>query len=313
MNRNARILVAGGETLAGKALLRVLAARGFDHVLPTPENPVDLRQPSDARAYFEREKPEYVFLVGGLSGGIGANLRRPADLMLDNLRIQLEVLENAHRIGVRKLLFLASSCCYPRDCPQPITPGFLLTGPLEPSNESYAVAKIAGIKLCQALRAQAGCSYIVAIPATPYGPDAAFDPEQGHVIEALIRRMHEAKQAGARAVTVWGSGRPQRDFLFADDLADACLFVMDRYDDASPIHLGPGEGISIGELANQIREVVGFTGAIEFDTSRPDGMPLKCLDVGPLRELGWRPRWTLRDGLAATYEGYVRKTDRHAT
>jgi GDP-L-fucose synthase len=304
MKTEARILVAGRNTLVGSALCRELARQGCRNVIPDPADEPDWTDAGQVEALFAGLRPEFVFLAAGRSGGIGLNRERPADLMAHNLRVDTLAIECARRFGARKLLYLASSCCYPRDCPQPMKPERLLTGPLEPTNEAYALAKLAGTKLCQACRAQYGSRFIVGIPATPFGPGDHFDVENSHVIGALIRRMHEARVAGDSEIVLWGTGTPRRDFLFADDLADACIRAMECYDEAAPINLGPNEDISIAELAGQIRSVTGFRGALRFDASKPDGMPRKFLDAAVLRDLGWTPRHRLADALAATYDWF---------
>jgi GDP-L-fucose synthase len=286
--------------MAGAAIAAELRRAGFTSVLPEPAANPDLGDPVQVRALYDAAKPEYVFVAAGRSGGIGLNRRAPADLMLDNLRVSAAVIPQAHRAGVRKLLYLASSCVYPRDCPQPAKPEYLGTGPLEPTNAAYATAKLAGIRLCQAFRQQYGCDFIVGIPATTFGPGDHFDPDDSHVVGALIRRMEEARHAGSDRVVVWGSGGPQRDFIFAEDLAAACVVAMRRYSGELPLHLGPGEGQSIAEVAKAIRVATGFQGRIEFDASRPDGVAVKYLEASTLRELGWRPRFAFGDALART-------------
>ncbi len=244
-------------------------------------------------------------MAAGKSGGILPNQRYPADLMLDNLLVECNVIRVACQHRVKKLLYLASSCCYPRHCPQPMRVESLLTGSLEPTNEAYAVAKIAGIKLCQAYRQQYGANFIIGIPANAFGPGDDFSPEDSHVIAALIRKMHEAKRKDAPTVDIWGTGTPRREFIFADDLADACLFVMQEYDGTEPINLGGGTDLSIGELAQLTKEVVGYEGELHFDTSRPDGMPLKVLDSSPLMAMGWKPETSFEKALSATFEVFV--------
>jgi GDP-L-fucose synthase len=255
-------------------------------------------------AFFSAAKPESVVFAAGRSGGIAANLRLPADLMLDNLLSAAHVLDAARRHGTGKLLYLASSCAYPRECPQPMRPGHLMTGPLEPSNEAYATAKIAGLVLCQALRRQYGAPFISAIPANAFGPGDDFSPEDGHVIASLLRRMHEAKEAGAPEVAVWGTGAPVRDFIFVDDLARACVFLLESHDGEIPVNVGSGSGTSIRELAAEVAKAVGYRGRVVFDPSRPDGMMRKVLDTGPLSALGFTTFTPLPEALAATYAWY---------
>lgn len=308
MEKNARIYVAGTQTLVGAAVLRELQRQGYTNIIGLPGEVLDLTDAAQADASFDRTAPDYVFLVGEKSGGIRANQKYPALLIRDNLLIDCHIIHSAYRYGVKKLLYLASSCCYPRDCPQPMRVESLMTGPLEPSNEAYATAKIAGIKLCQAYAQQYGTNFICGIPANPFGPEDDFGLEDSHVIPALLRKMHEAKARGAESVEIWGTGRPRRDFIFAGDLADACVFVMRDYDNrAQPINLSGGVDVSIKELATLIREVVAYAGALHFDASKPDGMPFKLLDSSRLREMGWRPKSSLRSALSATYEWFLQQ------
>jgi GDP-L-fucose synthase len=303
------IYVAGIDTLIGAAILRRLRAEGYQ---PLTEDEPDLTCADAVEAFFTEYKPEYVVHAAGRSGGIAANQKYPADLLQHNLLVNSHVIDAAHRHGVNKLLYLASSCSYPRLCPQPMAAEHLMTGPLEPTNAAYATAKLAGIELCRAYRQQHGRNFIVGIPANAFGPGDDYDPENAHVIGALVRRMHEAKEQGRDRVTIWGSGTPQREFIFAADLADACLLVMRNYDDATPINLGGGSDVSIAELAQHVRDVVGFRGRLEFDRSRPDGMPRKALDGRVLAALGWRPRTPLRDALALTYQDFLASEARRA-
>ncbi|HLK59149.1 MAG TPA: GDP-L-fucose synthase [Chthonomonadaceae bacterium] len=304
MERNAKIWVAGQNTLLGGAIQRRLEREGFVHRICEPAK-LDWMQPQQVEAFLGEARPQYLFLAAGRSGGIGANQQFPADLMRDNLLTFTNVIGSAHRHGVTKLLYLASSCSYPRDCPQPMRPEMLMTGPLEPTNHAYATAKLAGIALCQAYRQQYGVDFITVIPANDYGPGDDFSADNAHVVSALIRKMHMAKQEGAAYVTVWGSGQARREFAYADDLADACLFAMQNYSDAAPLNLGSGEEVSIAELAEAVRAVVGYTGELQFDTTRPDGMPLKRLDTTPLRAMGWQPATSLKEGLEATYAWFL--------
>ena len=305
MDRQARVYVAGGRTLIGAALLRVLAQQGYRNIVGKPGDEPDLTSASQVEAFWARTAPEYVFVAAGKTGGIQANQQHPADLMHDNLSIQGHVIQSAHRYGVRKLLYLASSCSYPRHCAQPMRPESLLTGPLEPTNQAYAVAKIAGIVLCQAYRQQDAAPFISAIPANPFGPGDDFRLEESHVIPALIRRTHEAKRQGAPAVTIWGTGTARREFIFADDLADACVFAMRHYDGWEPINLGGGGDRTIEALATDIKDVVGYQGELRFDATKPDGMPVKVLDASILQGLGWSPSTPFRQALAATYRWFL--------
>jgi GDP-L-fucose synthase len=303
VRKDASIYVAGGRTLVGAALLRRLRRGGYSPIaVPEP----DLTRADEVDAFFAHYRPDYVFVAAGKSGGIAANQRYPADLIRHNLLVATSVLAAAHRRRVVKLLYLASSCSYPRHCPQPMRPEHLMTGPLEPTNAAYATAKLAGMQMCLAYRQQHGCPFVVGIPANPFGPGDDFDPEGAHVIGALVHRMHAAKEDGLPAVTIWGSGSPRRDFIYADDLADACLFVIDRYDGGGPVNLAAGSDVPIRELAELVRDVVGYGGELEFDRSRPDGMPVKVLDGSALAKLGWRPVTPLRDALAATYRAYLK-------
>jgi GDP-L-fucose synthase len=305
MDANATIYVAGERGLAGSALRRALAARGMTNVVSAPRSALDLRDRAAVDAFFARERPEYVFLAAAKVGGIVANDTYPADFIRDNLEIQTNVIDAAYRNGTRKFCFLGSSCIYPRLAPQPISEDSLLTGPLEPTNQWYAIAKIAGIKMCQAYARQYGWNAISVMPTNLYGPGDNFDLNTSHVLPALLRKFHAAKESGARAVTVWGSGAPRREFLFVDDLADALCFLMERYDSTEIINVGCGQDISIAELAALVRDIVGYRGDIEFDRSKPDGTPRKLLDVSKTAALGWQPRTTLADGIARTYAWYV--------
>ncbi len=302
--RNARIYVAGHAGLVGSAIVRRLQAEGFTNVLTASRAELDLRDQAAVDRWFGANRPEYVFLVAGTVGGILANSTRPAEFIYDNMMIHATVVQAAYREGVKKLLYLGSSCIYPRECPQPMREESLLTGPLEPTNEPYAVAKIAGIKLCQAYRRQYGCDFISAMPTNLYGPGDNFDLSSSHVLPALIRKFHDAKTAGRSEVVVWGTGAPRREFLHVDDLADACLFLMERYDEDIHLNVGTGEDLSIRELAEMVAAVVYPEGRLVFDASKPDGTPRKLLDVSRLHALGWRHRIELRAGIEATYSWF---------
>jgi GDP-L-fucose synthase len=302
---SARIYVAGGRTLLGAALLDRLRADGCRNLVGVPPDEPDLTAAGQVEDFFGEARPEYVFVAAGRSGGIRLNQARPADLMLDNLLATAHVVRCAHAHGVTKLLYLASSCSYPRHAPQPLAVESLMTGALEPTNAAYATAKLAGWQLCTAYRQQYGARFVTAVPANAFGPHDDFDPDGGHVIPALLRNMHEAKTRGEPEVSVWGTGTPRREFLYAPDLADACLFVMRYYDGPAPINLGGGETLSIAEAARAVAEVVGYRGQLRFDRSKPDGMPLKGLDAGPLRTLGWRPSTDFRTALAETYSWFL--------
>ena len=306
MEHHDRIYVAGGDTLIGAALLRQLHRQGYTSVID-PSNEPDLTDAASVDAFFARARPECVFVAAGKSGGIEANRTYPATLLLDNLLVESHLIDSAYRHVVKKLLYLASACCYPKHAPQPMRIESLLTGPLEPTNEAYAVAKIAGMKLCQAYRQQHDANFIVGIPANAFGPGDDFSLENSHVVAALMRKMHEASGRHMPSVEIWGSGTPRREFIYADDLADACVFVMNHYDAAEPINLGSGVDVSIAELAMQIKAVVGYSGDLRFDPSKPDGMPLKALDSSVLLSLGWKPATPFRAALAMTYEAFVRE------
>src|SRR5580765_6940198 len=297
---DSRIYVAGHGGLVGSALLRRLNRDGQTAVLTATRAQLDLRDQAAVQYWFRANRPEYVFLVAGTVGGILANSTRPAEFIYDNMMIHATVVHSAHVYGATKLLYLGSSCIYPRECPQPIKEEYLLTGPLEPTNEPYAVAKIAGIRLCQAYRRQYGSNFISAMPTNLYGPNDNFDLTNSHVLPALIRKFHEAKMRGDRQVVVWGSGSPRREFLHVDDLADACVFLMNRYEDADHINVGTGEDLTIRDLAETLRDIIHPDAVLRFDTSKPDGPPRKLLDVSRLHALGWKHRITLAEGLAAT-------------
>jgi GDP-L-fucose synthase len=306
---DAPVFVAGHSGLVGSALVRRLRAGGFSNVLTVPRDQLDLRDQAAVHEWFVHHRPRYVYVAAGTVGGIQPNSTRPGDFIYDNLMIHANVINASKLVGVDKLLYLGSSCIYPRLAPQPITESALLSGQLEPTNEAYAVAKIAGITLCQAYRRQHGCRFISAIPTNLYGPNDNFDLDRGHVIPALMRRFHEAKAAGEGHVTVWGSGTPRREFLHVDDLADACVLLMERYDDDQPINIGTGQDVTINQLAQLLRSVIDPTLALVFDDTKPDGMPRKLLDVSRLDSMGWKPLVGLREGLASTYQWFVDHPD----
>lgn len=306
---DARIFVAGHRGLVGSAVVRRLEAGGFTNLLLADRSVLDLRDQGAVNMWFEANRPEYVFLVAGTVGGILANSTRPAEFIYDNLMIHGTVVHASHLTGVTKLLYLGSSCIYPRHATQPITEEQLLTGPLEPTNEWYALAKIAGIKLCQAYRRQYGSDFISAMPTNLYGPHDNFDLASSHVLPALMRKFHDAKLSGETTVEVWGTGSPMREFLHVDDLADACVFLMENYSDDLHINVGTGIDLSIRELAEKIRDVVCPQAELQFDTSKPDGTPRKVLDVGRLRNLGWSPSYDLDRGIRETYEWFLSSPD----
>ncbi len=302
--RDAAIYVAGHRGLVGSALVRRLRAAGFENLITATSRELDLREQRQVRAFFEDRRPDYVFMAAAKVGGILANDRYPAEFLYDNLLMEANVIDSAYQVGVEKLLFLGSTCIYPKLAPQPLKEAYLLTGPLEPTNQWYAIAKIAGIKLCQAYQRQYDCRFISAMPTNLYGPEDNFDLETSHVVPALIRRFHEAKLKGQSRVSVWGTGTPRREFLHVDDCADACLFLMDRYEGEEIVNIGMGKDITIRELAQLVKSVVEYPGEIVFDDSKPDGTPRKLVDPSRLFQLGWRPGIALEQGIRATYEWY---------
>lgn len=305
MNQDSRIFVAGHGGLVGSALVRRLQRDGFKNILTASRDQLDLRDQSEVSHWFKANQPEFVFLVAGRVGGILANATYPAEFIYDNLMIHGTVVEAAHRYDTRKLLYLGSSCIYPRRANQPIKEEELLTGPLEPTNEWYAIAKIAGIKLCQAYRKQYGSDFISAMPTNLYGPNDNFDLTSSHVLPALMRKFHDSKLSGASEVEIWGTGSPMREFLHVDDLADACVFLMENYEGDDHINVGTGKDLSIRDLADLIRSVVHPGATLRFDTTKPDGTPRKVLDVTRLTELGWSAKTELREGVVATYEWFL--------
>jgi GDP-L-fucose synthase len=292
--------------MVGSAIVRRLQAEGFTQILTRTRSDLDLLDRSSVRRFFEIERPEFVFDAAARVGGIVANSESPVEFLVENLTIQNNVIQFAADFGVAKLLFLGSSCIYPKLAPQPISEDSLLTGPLEPTNDAYALAKIAGIKLCQAYAKQYGKNFISAMPTNLYGPNDNFDLRTSHVLPALIRKVHEAKTSGARSVSVWGTGSPRREFLHVDDLADACLFLLKNYDSPEIVNIGCSEDVSIRELAETVRETLGFDGDLVFDTSKPDGTPRKLLNIEKLRSLGWSPRIPLREGILDAYAWFLK-------
>jgi len=305
MDRRAKIYVAGHRGMVGDALVRALRAAGHDQLVLRTSSELDLRDGAATRAFLAAERPDVVVMAAARVGGIKANATEPYDFLHDNLAMAVNVIEGARRAGVRKLLFLGSSCIYPKHAPQPIREDSLLTGPLEPTNEAYAVAKIAGIKLCDHARTQHGCDFISAMPCNLYGPGDNFSLEKSHVLPAMIRKMHEARLRGDAVLRLWGTGTPLREFLHADDLAEACLLLLDRYAEPGPINVGSGEEISIRGLAELTARVTGFAGRLEFDPAMPDGTPRKLMDVSRIRALGWAPRISLEEGVRRSYEWYL--------
>ena len=303
MEHSTRVYVAGADTLIGAAIVTALRRDGYDVLDGVGE--VDVARPPSVRQFFERHRPEHVIVAAGRSAGITGNQRFPADLIHDNLLVVTHVIHEAWQAGTRRLMFLASSCSYPRLAPQPMRPDSLLTGPLEPTSQPYAVAKLAGIQMCAAYSRQHGVEFFAAIPADAFGPGDDFSPEDSHVVAGLMRRMHEAKHARASSVDIWGSGQQRRELIYADDLASACAFALRHYHGSGPLNLGGGRDTSIAELAYAIRDVVGFEGELRFDTSKPDGMPFKALDSSEVRALGWQPVVPFHDALERTYRWFL--------
>ena len=305
MKKDARIYVAGHRGMVGSALVRRLRAGGYSQLILRTHGELDLLEQAAVREFMQQERPDYVFIAAARVGGIHANNTLRADFLYENLVIETNLIRDAHDAGVERLMFLGSSCIYPRDCAQPIKEEYLLTGPLEQTNEPYAIAKIAGLKLCEAFNVQYGRQYVSAMPTNLYGPEDNYDLEKSHVVPALIRKAHEAKLRGDDEIVVWGSGAPRREFLYVDDLADACVFLMERGDEggATPalINIGTGTDLTIAELVALVMDVVGFRGRVVYDLTKPDGTPQKLLDVGRLAALGWRARTSLRDGIARAY------------
>jgi len=299
-----RVFVAGHRGMVGSALMRRFANQNCE-VLVAAREELDLRDGAGVRAFLAAKKPDVVVVAAGKVGGIHANSTFPADFIHDNLGIALNVISSSHEVGVSKLLYLGSSCIYPSPTHQPIAEEQLLSGALEPTNESYAIAKIAGLKLCQAYRRQHGADFISAMPTNLYGPGDNYHPENSHVVPGMIRRFHEAKLANAAATTIWGSGRPRREFLFVDDLADACVFLLERYSEEQPINVGIGHDVSISECASLVADIVGYRGKLSYDSSRPDGAPRKLLDVSKLTRMGWSAKTGLREGLHKAYDAFL--------
>lgn len=302
MNKNARIYVAGHRGMVGSAIVRKLQKEGFYELILRTSSELDLRNQLAVQQFFAETQPEYVFLAAAKVGGIVANNTYKAEFLYDNLMIEANIIDAAWRNNVKKLMFLGSSCIYPKMAPQPLTEDALLTGALEPTNEPYAIAKIAGIKLCDAYRDQYGCNFISVMPTNLYGPNDNYHPQNSHVLPAMLRRFHEAKQQGAPSVTIWGTGTPRREFMHADDLADACYFLMHHFNEPGFVNIGVGEDISIRELAEMVRRITGYEGAIEHDLSKPDGTPRKLMNVSKLNAMGWKAAIDLEGGIAGVYE-----------
>jgi len=305
LSPDSKIYVAGHRGLVGSAIVRRLHKSGYKNILTRTREELDLTDMKAVASFFERERPEYVFLAAAKVGGIMANSTYPAEFIRDNLLIELSIIDAAYRSGVKRLLFLGSSCIYPKRCPQPMKEEYLMTGPLEPTNSPYAVAKIAGIEMCRAYNRQYGTSFLPVMPTNLYGSGDNFDLETSHVLPALIRKFHEAKVKGEKTVIIWGTGTPRREFLHVDDLADACLFLMEHHEGTELINIGTGKDITIRELAVLMGKVVGFHGDLVFDTSKPDGTPRKLLDVSKLEKIGWKAKVGLEKGIAETYKWYL--------
>ncbi|HWB63224.1 MAG TPA: GDP-L-fucose synthase [Chitinophagales bacterium] len=305
MNKEAKVYVAGHKGMVGSAIVRRLKADGYNNLILRSSSELDLRNQAAVNSFFETEKPEYVFLAAAKVGGIKANNTYRAEFIYNNLAIEANIIYAAYHSQVKKLLFLGSSCIYPKLAPQPLKEDYLLTGALEPTNEPYAIAKIAGIKMCEAFRLQYGCNFISAMPTNLYGPNDNYDLNNSHVLPALIRKFHEAKTGNQPEVEIWGTGKPFREFLHVDDLADACVFLMLNYNEAQFVNVGTGRDISIADLALLVKEVVGYTGSIKFDASKPDGTPRKLLDVSRLNALGWNYKIELKDGISLTYNSWL--------
>ena len=306
MKKEAKIFVAGHRGMVGSAIVRRLQRAAFENILTRTRQELDLMDRAAVRVFFETERPDYVVDAAARVGGIAANFEKPVEFLIENLTIQNNVIQAAADFGVTKLLFLGSSCIYPKLAPQPLMEDALLTGPLEPTNDAYAIAKIAGIKLCQAYAREYGKNFISGMPTNLYGPNDNFDLHTSHVLPALIRKVHEAKQGGAKEVSVWGSGTPRREFLHVDDLADACFFLLENYDSPEIVNIGCGEDVSIKDLAETVCEVLGFEGSLVFDTSKPDGTPRKLMNIGRLLALGWKPRVNLKEGIRDAHEWFLK-------
>ncbi len=305
MEKNAKIYVAGHRGMVGSAIVRELEKKGYTNIVTRTSKELDLRRQDQVEAFFAEEKPDYVFLAAAKVGGIMANSKHPADFMYDNMILEMNVIRSAYENKVKKLMFLGSSCIYPRMAPQPMPENCLLTSALEQTNEAYALAKISGLKYCEYLNKQYGTDYISVMPTNLYGPNDNYHPEHSHVLPALIRRFHEAKENKAKEVVIWGTGTPLREFLYVDDLAEACVYLMNNYSGNETVNLGTGKEVTIKELAETVKEVVGYEGTLTFDTTKPDGTPRKLLDVSKLEGLGWKYHTKLKDGIRLAYEDFL--------
>ncbi len=312
MEKSAKIYIAGHRGMVGSAILRKLESEGFNNIITRTSSELDLRNQADVRAFFEAERPEYIFLAAAKVGGIMANNIYRAEFLNDNLLIQNNIIDSAYRTDAKKLMFLGSSCIYPKLAPQPLHEDSLLTGLLEPTNEPYAIAKIAGIKMCEAYRSQYGSNFISVMPTNLYGPNDNYDLNNSHVLPAMIRKFHEAKEEGKPFVELWGTGSPLREFLHADDLAAACYFLMQNYNEAGFLNIGVGSDVTIKHLAEMIRNVVGFEGEIKWNTEKPDGTPRKLMDVSKLHALGWKHTIDLEEGITRTYQDFLEKIETYA-
>nr|WP_295935089.1 GDP-L-fucose synthase [uncultured Dyadobacter sp.] len=312
MEKSAKIYIAGHRGMVGSAILRKLEKEGFNNFILKKSSELDLRNQADVRAFFETERPEYIFLAAAKVGGIMANNIYRAEFLHDNLLIQNNVIDSAYRTGAKKLMFLGSSCIYPKMAPQPLHEDALLTGLLEPTNEPYAIAKIAGIKMCEAYRSQYGCNFISVMPTNLYGPNDNYDLNKSHVLPAMIRKFHEAKEEGKPFVELWGTGAPLREFLHADDLADACYFLMQHYNEAGFLNIGVGTDVTIKHLAEMIQKITGYEGQIHWNTDKPDGTPRKLMDVSKLHALGWNHTIGLEEGITRTYQDFLEKIETYA-
>jgi len=309
MEKSSKIYVAGHRGMVGSAIYRKLHKEGFENIVTRTSKELDLRNQEEVDAFFENEKPDYVFLAAAKVGGIMANNTYRADFLYENLQIQNNVIHSAYKYAVKKLMFLGSSCIYPKFAPQPLKEDSLLTGTLEPTNEPYAIAKIAGIKMCEAYRAQYNCNFISVMPTNLYGINDNYHPQNSHVLPALIRRFHEAKLNNAEFVEIWGTGSPLREFMFSDDLADACFFLMQNYNESDFINIGTGHDISIKDLAFLVKKIIGYEGELRFDTTKPDGTPRKLMDVSKLHSLGWKHSVELAEGIELAYENYLKNSN----
>lgn len=309
LKKDSKIYVAGHRGMVGSAIVRQLKAHGYQQIIVRTSKELDLRNQQAVHDFFETEKPDYVFLAAAKVGGIVANNTYRADFLYENLAIQNNVIHESYLNGVRKLMFLGSSCIYPKMAPQPLKESYLLSGYLEPTNEPYAIAKIAGIKMCEAYRAQYDCDFISVMPTNLYGPNDNYDLQNSHVLPAMIRKFHEAKDRGDASMELWGSGSPMREFLYADDLAEACLFLMENYSDPELVNIGTGIDVTIKELAETVKEIIGFTGEIRWDVSKPDGTPRKLMDVSKLHQLGWKHKIELAEGIRLAYQDFLANVD----